>query len=282
MTSWIVKISGKTPQHWDFARDDQFWDVRDAGSFRRIEPGDDIFFWLTGKRIFLSWVRATSSLYAIGDNARRAHWVDVDTGGYTHRFEFELVSEDVAHPAAWNELQAAAGRKYSPQAPANPVNEPKAQQFLRTRFGHHGDIAFPNIPVTYKLGDDMRERARRQITVRRGQSRFRADLMDAYAGTCAVTGSTVTSVLEAAHIDRYFGDHTNHVANGLLLRSDIHTLFDLGVLTVSSSLTIQLAPWLQDSEYGDYHDQPLRLPSEPHKRPASDALERHRHNCQWL
>ncbi|MFI6433221.1 HNH endonuclease [Rhodococcus oryzae] len=276
-----MKIGKKTPQHWDFARDDRFWDVRTPSAFRKIEPGDDIFFWLSGARVFQSWVRATSSLYPIGSNARPAHWIDVDGGGYTHRFEFEVVSEDVAHPAAWNELEAAAGRNYAPPAPANPINEPAAEEFLRARFGHQLDIKFTNVPVAYALGEDMRERSERQITLRRGQARFRNELIGAYAGTCAVTGSTVTSVLEAAHIDRYFGDHTNHVTNGLLLRSDIHTLFDLGVLTISNSLTVQLAPWLRESEYRPLHDKPIHLPSDESNRPDLEALARHRQTCEW-
>lgn len=280
MTSWIVKIGKATPQHWDYARDDQFWDVRDPGSFRKIKPGEDIFFWLAGKRVLLSWTRATSSLYPIGDSARPAKWVDVAENRYTHRFEFEVVSEDVAHPATWGELEAAAGRNYAPPAPANPVDEPEAEQFLRTRFGEHSDIAHPGPVLQY--GHDLRERAQRQITLRRGQSRFRTALMLAYSGACAVTESTVTSVLEAAHIDRYFGDHTNHVTNGLLLRSDIHTLFDLSALTISREFTVQLAPWLRESEYGKLHDKPLQRPSTPAKWPDSDALERHREGCDWL
>lgn len=282
MTSWIVKIGKDTPQHWGFARDDRFWDVREPGSFRKIEPGDNIFFWLSGSG-FTSWVRATSSLYVIGAQSRPAHWIDVATGGYTHRFEFELVSEDVAHPATWGELQQAAGRNYAPPAPANPVAEPAAESFLRARFGSHADdTAFATVTVEYSPGDDMRDRAVRQIALRRGQARFRNSLLVAYGNSCAVTGSAVTSVLEAAHIDRYYGDHTNHVRNGLLLRSDIHTLFDLGALTVSESRTIQLAPWLRDTEYADLHDQPLRVPSDPIKHPDPEALTRHRQACQWL
>ena len=47
---------------------------------------------------------------------------------------------------------------------------------------------------------------------------------------CAVTGCTVTRVLEAAHLRPYRGKHTNHVTNGLLLRADIHTLLDYELL----------------------------------------------------
>lgn len=246
-----------------------------------MEPGDDVFFWLSGTG-FQSWVRATSSLYVIGPNSRAAHWVDVDTGGYTHRFEFEVVSDNVAHPAKWSELEKAAGRNYAPPAPANPVNELAAERFLRGRFGTQSDIAFPDLPVAYTPGEDIRDRAIREVAVRRGQAQFRNRLIEAYDGTCAITGSTVTSVLEATHIDRYYGDHTNRVNDGLLLRSDIHTLFDLKQLTVSSEGTVLIAPWLRGTAYEPLHENQVALPDDVHVRPNADALLRHRESCEWI
>lgn len=280
MTSWIVKIGKKTPEHWGFARDDRFWDVREPGPFRKLEPGDDVFFWLSGTG-FQGWTRATSSLYQLGPNSRPAHWTDAGSGGYTHRFEFEVVSDDVAHPATWAELQDAAGRNYAPPAPANPVNEPAAETFMRAPFGQESDFVFPSGSVSYAPGEDLRERAKREIALRKGQAKFRNSLILAYGGACAITESTVTAVLEAAHIDRYYGTHTNHVTNGLLLRSDIHTLFDLRQLAVSSAFEILLAPWLLDSEYRTLHGRTLRLPAKVHARPDVGALARHRESCEW-
>jgi hypothetical protein len=72
--------------------------------------------------------------------------------------------------------------------------------------------------------EDARKRIIAAIVVRQGQSAFRAELLAAYQGTCAVTGCDVVEALEAAHIVPYLGPDTNHVRNGLLLRGDIHTL----------------------------------------------------------
>ncbi len=77
---------------------------------------------------------------------------------------------------------------------------------------------------------DERERAMRAICIRRGQPAFRAILLAAYDGRCAVTGCDVEEVLEAAHISPYSGPSSDNVCNGLLLRADIHTLFDCGLL----------------------------------------------------
>ncbi|WP_169719739.1 HNH endonuclease, partial [Novosphingobium acidiphilum] len=58
--------------------------------------------------------------------------------------------------------------------------------------------------------------------------------MKAYDGKCAVTSCAIEPLLEAAHIHPYLGPKTNHVTNGMLLRADIHTLFDLGLLAIAA------------------------------------------------
>ena len=70
----------------------------------------------------------------------------------------------------------------------------------------------------------------RAICIRRGQPAFRAALLAAYGGRCAITGCDVEDVLEAAHISPYSGPSSSHASNGLLLRADIHTLFDCGLV----------------------------------------------------
>jgi putative restriction endonuclease len=79
---------------------------------------------------------------------------------------------------------------------------------------------------------DARDRINRSIAVRRGQQAFRAKLIAAYDRKCVVTGCDVEDLLEAAHIQPYRGSHTNHIQNGLLLRSDIHTLFDCRMIAI--------------------------------------------------
>ena len=79
---------------------------------------------------------------------------------------------------------------------------------------------------------DERDRTLREIVQRRGQPKFRYDLIAAYGGKCAVTGCDVLQALEAAHISPYLGEQSNHVSNGLLLRADIHTLFDLNLFAI--------------------------------------------------
>jgi len=79
---------------------------------------------------------------------------------------------------------------------------------------------------------DRRQIVERQIRERRGQQHFRDALRKRYGDRCLVTGCEVLAVLEAAHIKPYRGEDDNHPGNGLLLRADIHTLFDLDLLGV--------------------------------------------------
>ncbi len=115
----------------------------------------------------------------------------------------------------------------------------------------------------------------REVTERQGQSAFRDQLLSAY-GRCAVTGTNVHSVLQAAHIEPYNGPATSTVANGLLLRADIHNLFDTGHLWVTASLRVALHPELRAGEYGSLHGRKLRLPKNPAQHPAAHHLAWHR------
>lgn len=83
-----------------------------------------------------------------------------------------------------------------------------------------------------KDSKDQRVRAIAEVVRRRGQAKFRKRLLDAYSNTCAVTGCDAVEALEAAHITPYLGEETNHPQNGLLLRADIHSLFDLGLISI--------------------------------------------------
>lgn len=124
--------------------------------------------------------------------------------------------------------------------------------------------------------NDAREKIARQITARRGQKKFRASLLKAYDTKCAVTGSTVESVLEAAHIIPYKGDNTNHIQNGILLRSDIHLLFDLGQLTIDAETKhVKVHRKLYGTYYEQYNNRLITLPVNTQDHPHFDALKYH-------
>lgn len=120
---------------------------------------------------------------------------------------------------------------------------------------------------------DARKRTLATIVRRQGQSAFRKKLLNAYSSQCAVTGCNVEALLEAAHIAPYMGEQTNVVSNGLLLRADIHTLFDLGLLWVDpDTFQLSLKVELKHSEYASLADTVIRLPDLLVDRPSVEAL----------
>lgn len=129
---------------------------------------------------------------------------------------------------------------------------------------------------------DGRLRTLRSIALRRGQPAFRKSLMSAYGGICAITGCAVSSVLEAAHIIPYLGDDTNHVQNGLLLRADIHTLFDLGLVTIEpETYIVRVSPELSDSGYWEHEGKALQVPTSKHEWPSKEALAQRAAMINW-
>ncbi len=124
---------------------------------------------------------------------------------------------------------------------------------------------------------DARQRVLRSIIQRQGQPAFRTMLLRAYSSRCAFSGCEVTDVLEAAHICPYQGPETNHPQNGLLLRTDLHTLFDLGLLAVDTeTMTIVTSGHLDNSDYAELSGRDVRIPKEPAKMPSTIALDQHR------
>jgi hypothetical protein len=119
---------------------------------------------------------------------------------------------------------------------------------------------------------DNRPLVERQIRERRGQQAFRDALRIRYGDICLVTGCELLAVLEAAHIVPYRGQDDHHPENGLLLRSDIHTLFDLDLISIGpDSLKIELHPNVV-AEYGDFNGRKLLCSSR--SRPSRSALQK--------
>ncbi|MCO8162974.1 HNH endonuclease [Pseudomonas sp. 21LCFQ010] len=123
---------------------------------------------------------------------------------------------------------------------------------------------------------DARTRTLANIVRRKGQSAFRKKLLEAYSSQCAVTGCRVEALLEAAHIFPYLGADTNVVSNGLILRADIHTLFDLSLLWIDpATLKVGMTEELKDSEYWSLNNKPALLPEAKKNHPSNKALTAH-------
>jgi hypothetical protein len=127
---------------------------------------------------------------------------------------------------------------------------------------------------------DARERIAATIVRRRGQPEFRRKLLEAYGSRCAVTGCNCVDVLEAAHVYPYCGPDTNHVCNGLLLRSDLHTLFDLALIGIDpEDYTVVIADSLRQTIYAELAGKRVHLPANSAQWPNRDILKQHRRAC---
>ncbi|MGA3199969.1 MAG: HNH endonuclease [Halobacteriota archaeon] len=121
------------------------------------------------------------------------------------------------------------------------------------------------------------------VLPRLGQGSFRLIVTDSYDRRCAFTNSPVLHVLEAAHIRPYSSGGTHVPSNGILLRQDLHTLFDRGYMTVTPSHRIEVSPQIKEEfhngkEYYRLHGETMRLPEYGDRRPSAEFLRWHNDN----
>jgi len=118
---------------------------------------------------------------------------------------------------------------------------------------------------------------------RLGQGSFRLIVTDSYERRCAFTNSPVLHVLEAAHIRPYSSGGTHAPSNGILLRQDLHTLFDRGYMTVTPSHRIEVSSRIREEfhngkEYYKLHGEIMRLPKYGDRYPSPALLGWHNEN----
>jgi putative restriction endonuclease len=141
--------------------------------------------------------------------------------------------------------------------------------------------------TTNTQGFTSREQARfgtpTLITPRLGQGAFRVAVTEAYGRQCAITNGKVLPALDAAHIKPY-GEGGLHVkSNGILLRKDIHSVFDAGYVTINEDLRFSVSNKVKEvfnngEEYLRLHGKQLRLPERKADWPNIDLLRWHNSN----
>ena len=135
---------------------------------------------------------------------------------------------------------------------------------------------FLNHSTEFQLVNDKSETEEGRRKKREGQPQFRREVLKAYGGVCCMSGNSTHQVIQAAHIQPYISRQSNHVQNGLPLRSDIHTLFDSGLISVDDQKTILVSARLNGTEYAKLRGKIVRAPDSPSSAPSSEALKVHR------
>jgi putative restriction endonuclease len=179
-------------------------------------------------------------------------------------------SEQIAAPRDWKpNIVRIAGYDMESGEGARIWNQLRA---LDIRAAQPAQSALVHVPGGYAEP--------KLVAARRGQGAFRFMVMDAYERRCAVTGERTLPVLEAAHI-RPFAEHAAHeIQNGILMRSDVHRLYDLGLVTVEPNLQFRVSPSIErDYSNGKIYyaldGATIRVPADPKRRPDPEALAWH-------
>ena len=118
------------------------------------------------------------------------------------------------------------------------------------------------------------------VRPRIGQGIFRIATTEAYERACSVTGEHSLPALDAAHIRPYAQGGPHEVSNGLLLRADLHRLFDHGYLTVTTEHRVEVSRRLLEEfhngkSYYPLHGAKLRLTRDPEQSPSPEFLRWH-------
>ncbi len=275
-----------------------FW-APSAANFRALQPGEMFLFKLHAPRnmivgggIFayanalpcsLAWEAFREANGARSAQNMRTRIAKYRRAGPDDRSDFEIGCRILTQPFFFDELD---------WIPVPASWSPNIVSFKTYNTGDAEGLALweaVNDRMTRPRFSGMAEAGARfgephLIQPRLGQGAFRVLVTDIYHRRCAVTQERTLPALEAAHI-RPYGDGGDHEAkNGLLLRRDIHSLFDAGYVTVTPDLNFEVSRRIKEEfdngrHYYALHGKRIEHPKEIDQRPDPRALAWHNEHC---
>ncbi len=276
-----------------------FWQPSAGNAFQAVRPGEVVLFklhsphnFIVGGGVFSHWTRLRVSLaweafdFKNGANnllemrarieryrrIRPAPQEDYEIGCLLLQQPFFLARSQWLTVPEWHP-NIVRGKTYDLAVEPGRTLWRHIQEGLRAvafRSEEGGDIPQPS----RRYGEPV------AVLPRLGQGSFKIMVLDAYSRRCAVTGEKTLPVLEAAHIRSYADGGDHRVDNGLLLRSDLHILFDRGYMTVTPEYRVEVSRRLKNDfdngeEYLARHGQPIVVPRSTAWRPNRDFLAWH-------
>lgn len=264
-----------------------FWQPGGSTQFRALQPGEPFLFklhyprnFIVGGGFFVRWVRlpvalawetfeeknGAASLLEMKQRIQkyRRGLENGEIGCILLGSPFFLREREWVHaPSDWKR-QTVQGKGY----PLTSGEGARIWDEVR------GRVAMKLLVPERRFGDPA------TIFPRIGQGIFRAMVTDAYSRRCAFTGERVLPALEAAHIKPYANEGPHSLGNGILLRSDLHRLFDKGYLTVTADYKVDVSRRIQEEfhngrEYYVLRGRAIRLPDRHDERPQTSFLEWH-------
>ena len=285
---WFDFLAARTPDEVNF------WQPSAAAMPRALEPGIPFLFklhsphnYVVGGGFFVrfSVLPARLAWEAFGENNGASDYMALRrrVEGYrgTTRGDPEIGCNVLNSPFFWAERDWVP----APQTWARTIVRGKTfdtEEVEGLRLWNAVEARFARQSLAVLTAEEGARYGAGYLTrARVGQGAFRVLVTEAYERRCAITGERTLPVLEAAHIQPY-AEHGPHlVANGLLLRSDVHTLFDDGYVTVTDDLRVEVSKRIREEyengkEYYSHHGQKLMVtPSQEHERPAPEFLRWH-------
>jgi len=289
--AWFNFLAERSPDEVNF------WRPRSQMDFKALQPGDLFLFKLHSPLDFIAgggvFVRHTFlplplAWQSFGEKNGVPDYESLERRILEHRLPNELSRQlgctILVEPFFWpRELwipvpndwskNIVTGKGYSVSSSAGAAlwSEVKARLAATATASFAAEVA----------GPQDRYGAPVMIRPRLGQGAFRVEVTDAYSRRCAITGEKTLPALEAGHIRPYSKNGPHEIRNGLLLRSDLHNLFDLGYLTVTLDYRVEVSRSIREEfengrHYYALHGQPLaNLPKRELERPAPEFLEWH-------
>ena len=274
-----------------------FWRPRDKSDFKVIQEGAPFLFklhspnnYIVGGGFFVKHLFLPLSLTwdafgikngaATYDGFRQSIMKFREGEGLTPTIGSTILTEPfffkredwIPIPSNWSK-NIVKGKSYSTEDPIGASVWDQVKERLGDLDRREGELVINEPGVQYGKMIEIRSRI--------GQCAFRAMVTDAYKYRCAITKEKTLPVLEAAHIKPYSNSGPNLTKNGLLLRSDMHILFDKGYMTVTDDHRVEVSQRIREEyengkEYYAYHGEKLQnLPEHNLDQPSADYLQWH-------
>jgi putative restriction endonuclease len=275
-----------------------FW-APSASTFRALQPGELFLFKLhsplnaiVGGGVFAYSTALPCSLvwesFGEANGARSLHEMRARIARYRRadpndRSDFEIGCRILTQPFFLDERDwIPAPASWSRNIVSFKTYNTAEQDGLELWEAVHERLSWPRLmgmaetPARYGEPQLVRPRL--------GQGAFRVLVTDLYKRRCAVTQERTLPALEAAHIRPYGAGGEHEARNGLLLRRDIHSLFDAGYVTVTPELKFEVSRRIREEfengrHYYALHGQAISTPQSPAQRPDPDVLRWHNENC---
>ena len=277
MAGWVGALAAEHSDNWEICKERRLWGTT-AANARPVTTGDDLFIWRSVRAGLVGALSSPLPRSSACSGAGPMAGTGAVQVGLRHRGGHRVVGSPPHARAGAPRRHWPAHRPVVPIPATRAAGSRASPQHLRGTRPLHPIVSDLDLPDGY----DERETALGAIALRRGQRAFRLSLVEAYAGQCAISRCAVDAVLEAAHIAPYRGPLTDDVRNGLLLRADLHTLFDLHLVTVLPVGAVRTSPALAGTDYESFDERFLRKPARRSETPDSEALAAHNAACSWL